>query len=84
MRTVEVLIDRGAVLDGTAAAGEPWQHYDLGHGYCSYTFFDQCPHWMACARCDFYVPKPSSRAQLLEAKTDVDRGPIGDHPAHRR
>ena len=73
VRTIEVLIDRGAVLDGTAAAGEPWQHYDLGHGYCSYTFFEQCPHRMACARCDFYIPKPSAKAQLLEAKADVDR-----------
>ena len=73
VRTIEVLIDRGAVLNGTAAAGEPWQHYDLGHGYCSYSFFEQCPHRMACARCDFYIPKPSARAQLLEAKLDVDR-----------
>ena len=73
VRTIEVLIDRGAVLNGTAAAGEPWQHYDLGHGYCSYTFFEQCPHRMACARCDFYIPKPSGRAQLLEAKSDIDR-----------
>ena len=73
VRTIEVLIDRGAVLDGSAAAGVPWQHYDLGHGYCSYTFFEQCPHRMACARCDFYIPKPSGKAQLLEAKADVDR-----------
>ena len=73
VRTIEVLIDRGAILDGSAAAGEPWQHYDLGHGYCSYTFFEQCPHRMACARCDFYIPKPSARAQLLDAKADVDR-----------
>ncbi len=73
VRTIEVLIDRGAALDGSAAAGVPWQHYDLGHGYCSYTFFEQCPHRMACARCDFYVPKPSSKAQLLEARADVDR-----------
>jgi hypothetical protein len=28
---------------------------------------------MACARCDFYIPKPSSKAQLLEARADVDR-----------
>lgn len=73
VRTIEVLIDRGAVLDGSAAAGQPWQHYDLGHGHCSYTFFEQCPHRMACARCDFYIPKPSSKAQLLEAKSDIDR-----------
>jgi integrase len=73
VRTIEVLIDRGAVASGAATTGAPWQHYDLGHGYCSYTFFEQCPHRMACARCDFYIPKPSARAQLLEAKMDVDR-----------
>lgn len=57
-----------AVASGAAAAGEPWQYYDLGHGLCSYTFFEQCPHRMACARCDFYAPKDSSKGQLIEAK----------------
>jgi hypothetical protein len=28
---------------------------------------------MACARCDFYTPKDSSQAQLLEAKTNLQR-----------
>ena len=28
---------------------------------------------MACARCDFYIPKPSSEAQLLEAKNGLQR-----------
>jgi hypothetical protein len=28
---------------------------------------------MACARCDFYVPKNSSKAQLLEAKNNLQR-----------
>jgi len=73
LRTIEVLLDREAVASGSAAAGEPWQHYDLGHGWCSYTFFEQCPHRMACARCDFYLPKDSSRAQLLEAKDNLQR-----------
>src|SRR3712207_7516304 len=45
-----------------------WKHYDLGHGYCTYDFFDQCPHRMACARCDFYLPKDSAKAQMLEGK----------------
>lgn len=31
VRAIEVLIDRQAVVSGAAAAGEPWQHYDLGH-----------------------------------------------------
>ena len=41
VRAIEVLIDRDR----------------LGHGYCTSTFFEQCPHRMACARCDFYTPK---------------------------
>jgi hypothetical protein len=73
VRTIEVLVDRDAVTSGTAAAGEPWQHYDLGHGYCTYTFFEQCPHRMACAKCDFYTPKDSSRAQLLEARENLQK-----------
>ena len=73
VRTIEVLIDRDAVTAGAAATGEPWQYYDLGHGFCSYTFFEQCPHRMACAKCDFYTPKDSSKALLLEAKDNLQR-----------
>ena len=73
VRTIEVLLDRDAVASGAAAAGEPWQYYDLGHGLCSYTFFEQCPHRMACAKCDFYTPKSSSKAQLLEARDNLQR-----------
>jgi hypothetical protein len=73
VRTIEVLVDRDAVTSAAAAAGEPWQHYDLGHGYCTYTFFEQCPHRMACAKCDFYTPKDSSRAQLLEARENLQK-----------
>ena len=28
---------------------------------------------MACAKCDFYIPKNSSKAQLLEAKASLQR-----------
>jgi hypothetical protein len=73
LRTIAVLVDRAAVTSGAAAAGEPWQFYDLGHGHCTYSFFEQCPHRMACARCDFYVPKASTRGQLLEAKSNLQR-----------
>jgi integrase len=73
VRTIEVLVDRDAVASGAAASGEPWQHYDLGHGYCTYTFFEQCPHRMACAKCDFYTPKDSSKAQLLEARQNLQK-----------
>jgi hypothetical protein len=73
VRTVEVLIDREAVGNGAAATGAPWQYFDLGHGFCTYSFFEQCPHRMACARCDFYLPKQSTRAQLLEARGNLQR-----------
>jgi len=73
LRHIEVLIDREAIQGGAAAAGTPWQYFDSGHGYCSYSFFEQCPHRMACARCDFYLPKASSTAQLLEAKEHLQR-----------
>ncbi len=64
---------RDAITNGAPGAGGPFEFYDLGHGYCSYTFFEQCPHRMACARCDFYLPKQSSQAQLLEAKDGPQR-----------
>ena len=70
IRAVEVLIDK-EVIEGNRAELEPWKHYDLGHGYCSYDFFEQCPHRMACARCDFYTPKESTKAQLLEGKANL-------------
>jgi hypothetical protein len=73
VRTIAVLIDRDAVAQGTAAQGTPWQYFDLGHGYCTYSFFEQCPHRMACARCDFYLPKGSTKSQLLEAKTNLQQ-----------
>jgi integrase len=73
LRTIEVLIDQDVVKSGAAAAGEPWKFYDLGHGYCLYEFFDQCPHRMACAKCSFYQPKESTQAQLLEGKTNLLR-----------
>ena len=28
VRTIEVLIDREAIVSGAAARGEPWQYYD--------------------------------------------------------
>ena len=67
LRAIDVLIDRDAIGAGLAE-GEPWRFYDLGHGYCSYDFFDQCPHRMACAKCSFYRPKTSTEGHLLEGK----------------
>ena len=72
IRAIEVLIDQDVVRKGLAAE-EAWKFFDLGHGYCTYDFFDQCLHRMACAKCSFYVAKESTRAQLLEAKTNLLR-----------
>lgn len=72
LRMVAVLIDQDAIMRG-AAGEQPWKFYDLSHGYCTYDFFDQCPHRMACAKCSFYVPKASSQAQILEGKEHLLR-----------
>lgn len=72
LRTVAVLIDQEAITSG-AAGDQPWKFYDLSHGYCTYDFFDQCPHRMACAKCSFYVPKASSLAQVVEGKANLLR-----------
>ena len=72
IRAIEVLIDRDVVLNGKAHH-EPWKYFDLGHGYCSYDFFDQCPHRMACAKCSFYVPKNTTQSLLLEGKSNLLR-----------
>ncbi len=72
LRAIEVLIDQEKVRSGLGAS-EPWKFYDLGHGYCTYDFFDQCPHRMACAKCSFYVPKGSTASALLEGKSNLMR-----------
>jgi integrase len=71
IRTIEVLIDRDVIASGAAARGEPWQYYDLGHGWCVNAYFVECPHRMACAKCTFYVPKASSQAQFIEGKSNL-------------
>jgi len=70
LRAIEVLVDQEVVRSGRAA-NQPWKFYDLGHGYCTYDFFEQCPHRMACAKCNFYLPKHSSQVQLLEGKANL-------------
>ncbi len=71
-RVVKVLLDRDRFMS-SPDDGQAWLHYDLGHGWCNYEFFDRCPHRMACAKCDFYIPKESTVAQLLEASENNHR-----------
>ncbi|HEY9285342.1 MAG TPA: site-specific integrase [Pyrinomonadaceae bacterium] len=73
VRTIEVLIDRDAVISGAAARGEPWQYFDLGHGWCTHAFFIDCPHRLACPKCQFYVPKDSAKGQLIEGQANLQQ-----------
>jgi hypothetical protein len=72
LRTIDVLIDQEAVRTG-AAPGHAWRFSDLGHGYCTYDGFDQCPHRMACAKCSWYRPKQSPAMRGLEGKAGLLR-----------
>ena len=68
LHCIEVLLDQEAIASGAATSGQHWKFYDLGHGYCSYDFFEQCPHRIACAKCSFYLPKESNRAHCWRPK----------------
>ncbi|WP_120498925.1 tyrosine-type recombinase/integrase [Kiloniella sp. EL199] len=68
---VDVLIDHDAVINGDAVNGKPYKFYDLGDSYCTNPFWSTCPHRMACARCDFNLPKDSILARTLEARSSV-------------
>lgn len=72
IRTVEVLVDQDVVKNGTAGK-QPWLFYDLGHGFCTNDFFDQCPHRMACPKCAFYRPKASTESAWQDGKANLLR-----------
>lgn len=72
IRTVDVLIDQDAIKSG-AAANQPWLFYDLGHGFCTNDFFDQCPHRMACPKCAFYRPKSGTEDIWRDGKANLLR-----------
>lgn len=67
---VSVLIDHDVIA---RHSDEHYMFYDLGNSYCSNPFWSSCPHRMACAGCDFNLPKSSSRAQALESKASIGR-----------
>lgn len=60
-------------ISRSVGAQEAWKSYDLVRGYCTYDFFGQCPHRMACAKCSFYIPKVSTAPALLEGKSNLLR-----------
>jgi len=67
---ISVLIDHDVIA---RHSDEPYTFYDLGDSYCSNPFWSSCPHRMACAGCDFNLPKDSTRAQALESKSSIRR-----------
>ena len=67
---ISVLIDHDVIARQENA---PYIYYDLGDSYCSNPFWSSCPHRMACAGCDFNLPKESKRAQILESKLSIKR-----------
>lgn len=74
IRTIEVLLDRGIVRDGTSSTESPYKYYNLGAvGYCANEFWAQCQHRMACIKCPFHVPKDDARFPLMEARGDLIR-----------
>ena len=73
LASIPVLIDNDAVMSGAASSGQPWKYFDLGHGYCTLPEWAACRHRMACAKCDFYQPKHSTKMQLLEANGNLTR-----------
>lgn len=70
---VEVFIDQEAITSGAAGEGAPYMYYDLGESYCTNPFWSTCPHRMACAGCDFNMPKASATGTMLAAKEHLRR-----------
>jgi hypothetical protein len=68
VRTVEVLINRETAHNGGAASTTPWQYFDLGHGYYTYNFFEQCPHRMAWRACDATSMCPRPPLELSSSR----------------
>ena len=67
---VSVLIDHEMA---GKQSGEPYAFYDLGDSYCTNPFWTTCPHRMACAGCDFNLPKESAKGHALESKASIRR-----------
>lgn len=51
-------------------SNQPYDFYDLGDSYCTNPFWSTFPHRMACAGCDFNLPKESARGQAREQGVD--------------
>ena len=83
VRTIEVLLDRDAITNGQAADGGPFEFYDLGHGYCTYTLLRAMPAPDGVRPLRLLPPQavqPGAAARG-QGRPAADAGP---DPAHRR
>jgi len=69
---IEVLLARRDQPPATSR-GEPFDTTTSGHGYCSYSFFEQCPHRMALRPLATSTAQELDRGAALEAKTGLQR-----------
>ncbi|WP_125921646.1 hypothetical protein [Hymenobacter lapidarius] len=72
-RQLEQLKKPATDEDKLPAEGKSAPSVDLGHGFCTYDFFDQCSQRMPCAQCSFYKPKASLLSQSHEVKSQFVR-----------
>jgi integrase len=63
VRAIEVLVDRQAIQAGAAGSGQPFEFYDLGHGYCtSPSSSNVHTGWRAPAATSTYPSNPARRS----------------------
>ncbi|MGI4736846.1 MAG: tyrosine-type recombinase/integrase [Janthinobacterium lividum] len=65
-RQLEQLKDPNTINGGLVTKGEPIPSVDLGHGFCTYDFYDQCRQQKPCTKCLFYKAKASRYSQVEE------------------
>lgn len=53
--------------------GKSMPSVDLGHGFCTYAFYDDCSQRKPCTNCSFYRPKASLLSQAHEVKSQFTR-----------
>jgi hypothetical protein len=80
LRLIEVLVDREAVTSGAAAAGQPWQFYDLGHGYVRHVG----ARWIPFTERRGSERMTSGPTANLRAKTQGDRSMPSKRERSRR
>ena len=70
-RQLEQLKNPETADSGQATEDVSASSVDLGHGFCTYDFYDQCGQRKPCDKCSFYKPKPSLYSPLQEVKSQL-------------